>query len=163
MASITKVTITIQQPVEKVWALLMDPENLKHWLTGFVSLEQLSGKADEPGSTSKMTFKENGKLVEVIETITVSKPNQQFAFNMKHKSFENETDIRLIPFGNRTEMMQTVQFSPKGTLMKIMTPLLKGVMKKRMTNELLAFKKFAESKSLILLLMMLKILSGVYN
>ena len=40
----TKVTITINKPVEKVWELFMNPDNLKHWLTGFVSSEHIIRK-----------------------------------------------------------------------------------------------------------------------
>ena len=52
--------------------------------------------------------------MEVTETVLIAKPNQQYAFEMRHDTFETETDIRFISSGQRTEMIQTVQFSPKG-------------------------------------------------
>jgi uncharacterized protein YndB with AHSA1/START domain len=146
MANIIKVTITINQPAEKVWELFMNPDNLKIWLTGFVSAEHLSGNIGEIGSVNKLKFMERGKAMEVTETVLVAKPNQQYAFIMKHATFETETDIRFISFGHRTEMIQTVQFFPKGFLMKLFMPIIKGAMKKRMANELFSFKNFAETK-----------------
>lgn len=143
---ITKVTITINGAIEKIWELLMDPENMKHWLTGFISAEPESGKAGEPGSVSKLRFKEGGRIIEVIETVLDCKPNQLYIIAMKHKKFENETAIRLISLGSRTEMIQTVQFFPKSFLLRVLTPLMKGQMKKRMAKELHSFKKFAEAK-----------------
>jgi len=147
MASIIKVTITINSPVEKVWALLMNPDNLQHWLTGFVSAEHLTGKIGEAGSTSKLKFLERGKEMEVTETVLQVTQQQQYTFTMTHKTFEVETDIRLISFIHRTEVIQTVQFFAKGFFMKLLVPFIKGAMKKRMANELFRLKNFIETKS----------------
>jgi len=147
MANHSKVSITINQPVETVWDKLMNPDNLKFWLTGFVSVDHVSGEYGKPGAISKLKFKERGKEIEVTEAVTAIKPNQQYSFAMTSTAFNAETDIRLISFGNRTEMIQTVQFFPKQFIMKLMMPLLKGAMKKRMGNELISFKNFVETKS----------------
>src|SRR5688572_4427879 len=147
MANLTKVTIIINQPVETVWDNLMDPDNLKFWLTGFVSVEHMSGDYGKTGSVSKLKFLERGKEMEVTETAVLVKPNQQYTFNMTSTAFDTDTDIRLISFGNRTEFIQTVQFLPKQFFMKLLMPLIKGAMKKRMENELIRFKNFVETKS----------------
>ena len=147
MANLTKVTISINQPVETVWEKLMNPDNLKFWLTGFISAEHVSGEYGKPGAISKLKFKERGKEMEVTETVTAIKPNQQYSFTMTSTTFNVETDIRLISFGSRTEMIQTVQFFSKQFFMKLFMPLIKGAMKKRMENELIRFKNFVEAKS----------------
>ncbi len=147
MASMTKVTITINKPVEKVWELFMNPDNLKNWLTGFVSAEPISGKAGETGSVSKLKFMERGKLVEVKETVVAATPNQQYSFEMEHNAFHAKTDVRLVSLGNRTEFIQTVEFFPKGFMMKLMMPIVKGAMKKQMASELINLKNFIETKS----------------
>jgi len=142
-----KVAITINQPAEKVWELFMNADNLQYWLTGFVSSEHLSGNIGETGAVSKLKFMERGKVMEVTETVLIAKPTQQYACMMKHETFEAETDVRFISFGQRTEMIQTVQFSPKGFFMKMLMPIVKGAMKKRSADELFRFKKFAETKT----------------
>lgn len=147
MANLTKVTITINQPVETVWDKLMNPDNLKFWLTGFVSVEHISGEIGKTGSVSKLKFLERGKEMEVTETVVSVIPNQHYTFNMTSTAFNADTDIRLISFGNRTEMIQTVQFFPKQFFMKLIMPLIKGAMKKRMENELIRFKNLVEAKS----------------
>ena len=147
MANVSKVTITINHPVETVWEKLMNPDNLKFWLTGFVSVTHVSGDYGKAGSVSKLKFLERGKEMEVIETAVLIKPNQQYTFNMSSMSFDADTDIRLVSFGNRTEMIQTVQFFPKQFMMKLMMPLIKGAMKKRMENELIRFKNLVETRS----------------
>ena len=145
MANISKVTITIDKPVEKVWEKLMDPESLKHWLTGFVSMEHVSGEYGKPGSVSKLKFFERGKELDVTETVIDIKPNQQYTFNMTSIPFDVDTDIQLNSIGSSTEMTQTVQFFPKNFSMKLMMSVFKGAMKKRMEDELIRFKKYVET------------------
>ena len=147
MASPSKVTITINQPIEKVWNLFMDPNNLQHWLTGYISTTHLSGTPGEVGSTSLMKFLEGGREMEVKETVLQITPHQQYTFKMEHTSFENETEVRFISSGNQTEMIQTVQFVPKRFLMKVMMLLFKGAMKKRMESDLIRFKNFVETQA----------------
>jgi carbon monoxide dehydrogenase subunit G len=145
MAGIIKVTTTIHASPQKVWENFMNPENLKHWLTGFVSAQHLTGKPGEAGSTSKLKFMERGKEMELTETVLFSKPAEQYTCRMEHTSFSTESDVRLVSFGNRTELIQTVQLSPKGFFMKLLLPVIKGEMKKRTLNELLKLKHLIES------------------
>jgi hypothetical protein len=147
MATITTVSISINLPIEIVWQLLMDPGNLKYWLTGFISCELISGKEGEAGSISKLKFTERGKEMEVKETALEINPCQQYSFLMEHKLFKTRTDIRLISFVTRTEMIQTVQVFPEAFFMKILLTMMKSQMKKRLIKELLSFKAFAENKS----------------
>lgn len=95
MAIMIKVTITINKPVEKVRELFVNPDNVKHWLTGFVSSEHISGHVGETGSVSKLKFLERGKLVEVKEIVMAATPNQQYTLEMEHNSFQAKTDYTL--------------------------------------------------------------------
>ena len=146
MSSIIKVTTTINAPAEMVWENMMNTENLKHWLTGFRSAEHLTGNIGETGSTSKLRFMERGKEIEVLETVLFSKQHQQFTSRMEQNSFSVESDFRLVSFGHRTELIQTVNFQPKNFFMKLLLPIIKGAMKKRNLNELLKLKNFIETK-----------------
>ena len=146
MANSIKVTVTVNSPVEKVWDIFMNPDHLKHWLSGFVSIEHLDGSIDKKGSSSKMKFIERGKELEVIEKVLFINPMQQYSFDMQHETLNTLTDVRFISIGQVTEIIQAVQFTPKGIFMKLMTPLMKGEMKKRMTNDLKNLKEFIESK-----------------
>jgi len=146
MASTSKVTVTVNAPVAKVWEIFMNPDHLKHWLPEFVSIEHLDGPVGQKGSTSKMKFIERGKELEVIEKVLFVNPMQQYTFNMQHETFNILTDVRFISIGQVTEIIQAVQFSPKGIFMKLMIPLMKGAMKKKMANDLKKLKEFIESQ-----------------
>ena len=103
----------------------------------------IGGKA---GSVSKLRFKERGREMEITETALSVVPNQQYKVNMTSTAFDAETDIRLISYGSRTEMIQEVQYYPKQFMMKLLMPLIKGAMKKRTESELMRFKKLVEAK-----------------
>lgn len=147
MASIIKVSTTINTYPETVWENLMNPDNLKFWLTDFLSAEHLTDKKGEEGSKSRLRFNERGKEIEVIETVLLSKPHQQYNSRMEHPAFAIENDMRLVSFGQRTELIQTVQFQPKSFITKLFLPLMKGAMKKRSLNELLKLKHFIETNN----------------
>jgi carbon monoxide dehydrogenase subunit G len=147
MATVIKVSTTIHATPQLVWEHLMNPENLKYWLTGFVSVKHLKGTIGEAGSTSQLKFIEKDKEMEITETVLCSHPGQHYSFRMESTSFSTENDIRLISFGSRTELIQTVQFVPNGIFMKLFAPLIKSQMKKRMLHELLALKNFIETNN----------------
>lgn len=81
MANSVKVTVTVNAPVEKVWDIFMNPDHLKHWLPGFVSIQHLDGTIGKEGSTSKLKFIERGKELEVIEKVLFVNPMQQYSFD----------------------------------------------------------------------------------
>ncbi|NND08679.1 MAG: SRPBCC family protein [Saprospiraceae bacterium] len=146
MAISIKVTVTVNAPVEKVWEIFMDPAYLKHWLTGFISVEHLSGTLGHEGSTSKLKFLERGRELEVIEKVLHLNPLQQYSFSMQSDAIESLADVRFVSRGQMTEIIQAVQYSPQGFLMKLLMPFMKGAMKKRMTNDLSNLKAFIESQ-----------------
>lgn len=146
MAYSSKVTVTVNAPIEKVWGIFMNPDSLKHWLPGFVSIKHLDGTIGQKGSTSKMKFIERGKEMEVIEKVLFVNPMQQYSFEMTHETFNVLTDVRFISIGEVTEIIQAVQLSPKGIFMKLLMPLMRGEMKKKMANDLKKLKEFIESQ-----------------
>jgi len=145
MANSIRVTVTVNAPVEKVWDIFMNPDHLKHWLPGFVSIEPLDGPVGKKGSTSRMKFMERGKVLEVIEKVLFVDPLHQYSFEMQQGSMVILTDVRFISIGQVTEIIQAVQFSPGALFLKLMMPLMKGVMKKKMTSDLQKLKEFIES------------------
>jgi uncharacterized membrane protein len=146
MANSIKVTVTVGAPVEKVWDIFMNPDHLKHWLPGFVSIEHLDGPTGKKGSKSRMKFIERGKELEVIEKVLFVHPMKQYSFEMQHGTMSTLTDVRFISIGQVTEIIQAVQLTPKGLIMKLIMPLMKGEMKRRMTNDLKNLREFIEAK-----------------
>lgn len=147
MASIIQVSVSIGETTPKVWDLFMDHQNLRHWLTGFISVKTLTGEAGQPGSTSAMEFLEGAKRLAITETVLQSERYKQFAFRMEHQSGRSDNDVRFISFGRRTELIQTTMVFPNSFVMKMLLPIVKGQMKKQMAKELSRFKYFVETSA----------------
>ena len=145
MATIIKTSITVNKPVEIAWDAFMNPANLQHWLTGFVSSTNIQGKAGEIGSQNKVVFKERGKEIVFTERVILIIPMQHYQFEMEHESMNSENDMRFISFGDYTEIIQTVKPFPKSFLMKLLMPFIKGSLKKTMTKDLFNLKKIIEA------------------
>ena len=88
--------IEINQPRERVAELFGNPENLAFWQPGFVSLEHLSGEEGEAGSKSRLLYKNRGRDVEMIETVTVDNLPDEFSATYEAKGM-------LIAVNNRFE------------------------------------------------------------
>lgn len=146
MINAIKLAVTVNAPVEVVWENFMNPEHLSKWLTGFVSIEHFEGNIGKEESTSRLILLERGKQFEVIEKVLLCKPFQQYTFIMQHAAMDSLSDVRFVSIGQITEVVQAVQFSPKGIRMKIMMPFMKGVMKKRMAKDLRNLKEWTESR-----------------
>ena len=145
MSDATTTTILIQAPVQRVWDIFMDPGYLQFWLTNFVSIEPLEGLPGEPGSTSRLIVNERGREIVVIEKVVDMVPQEFYAFTMTNPDFEAINELRFTTEASGTLITQTSQFLPKGFFMKMMMPMLKGEMKKRMSNELQKLKQVIEN------------------
>lgn len=144
MANNITVSVQVNATVEKVWQLFMDPDTLQHWLTGFVSIAHLKGTIGQPGSKSRLEFLENGKKIEIIETVLSVRPLQQYTFLMQHTAFSAEVEVRFNPVGPMTEIVQSVTLAPIGFFMKLLSPFIQTAMKKRMNSEMLRLKAYIE-------------------
>lgn len=142
-----KTSVTINASPEQVWDKLMNPDNLKHWLTGFISIEHISGTPGNAGSISILKFKERRKEVEITETVVISNPceHYDYGFRMENAEFSSDTNIRLVSFGTKTDLIQTVQLSPNSFILKLLMPLLKGSFERRTQTELMKLKSFIET------------------
>ncbi|MDU6832956.1 MAG: hypothetical protein E6417_23360, partial [Bradyrhizobium sp.] len=72
--------LEINAPRERVVELFLDPDNLQHWQPDLVSFEQISsGAPREVGAKSKQVHRMGKREFEMIETITVHRPPEEFA------------------------------------------------------------------------------------
>lgn len=142
MAKISKITISINAPVEKVWKVFMNPDSLKHWLTGFVSAEHLTGNPGVKGGTCKLKFIEHGKEIQVIETVLMVEPEKLYASSIYNDKFMVENEVLFTSCSNNTtELTQSTKLFPKTFALKLLAPIITPSMKKKTLDDLLKFKK----------------------
>ena len=73
------IEVEIAKPRDEVVSKFWDGDSLPFWQPGFVSMEEISGEPGKQGSKTRLRYKNRGQDVELIETITVSNPPEEFS------------------------------------------------------------------------------------
>lgn len=137
--------IIIKKPRNEVVKLLDNPDNLKEWQPGFVSMKPMAGEHGKVGSKTKLNYKMGNRDVEMIETITERNLPDSLSFtfdagpvlNIQHNRFEAVDE-----FTTKWVSENEFQFGNFG--MKLMGWLMPGAFKKQSQLYLDKFKEFAE-------------------
>lgn len=139
-------SVEIDLPVDQVTTLWSNPENLKHWQDGFVSMDQISGEPGEPGSKSKMIYGSGKRKIELVETIKTNDLPREFSGKYEAKEMVNLMTNRFQALGeNQTRWeaeIEYIQFN--GFMPKLMATLMPGMFRKQTQKWLDQFKQFAE-------------------
>lgn len=135
----------IKAPLHKVIELFENPDNLKEWQDGFISIEPVSGVPGEVGSKSKLTYEK----LELIETILHNELPEEFKASYDHKHMVNTMScmFKKVDF-NTTKFEQEIQYTKfNGLLPKLMAKLFPGMFKKQVQKWLDQFKVFVEKQN----------------
>ncbi len=136
--------VTINKIREDVIKLFDSTENLYKWQKGLVSFEMISGEVGVNGLKSKMIYDENGKTMEMIETIEkFAFPNELIA-TYEAKNVWNRCVNTFEDSNNITVWKMESEFQCGG-FMKLMTTFGKRIFMKQTLNDMNRFKKFAET------------------
>jgi len=143
-----KGSIDINQSLEKVTSLFIDPKNLKEYQEGFDRKELISGEEGKDGAISKMYYKNGKHEMELTETIVSNKLPYTFEAFYHHKHMDNTMkctftalDNNLTRYESEIEYTRINWFLPR--LMAILFP---GMYKKPAKRWMDNFKEFAEKQ-----------------
>lgn len=136
----------VNRPVKEVYADIMNIDKVPLWLTGLQKLEPISGTPGEVGFKSRYTFVENGRTAVFEEVITAVEPRQFFSFLLESKEFQIEVTTQLEAQGQGTQIIVSNKVKAKSLMMKLMSPFLKGMMKKRQQEDFARFKALVEGE-----------------
>ena len=65
-----KLELTINKPRAEVWRVFDDPTKLDQWQPSLIQTEQLEGIAGQPGSVTRLTYKNGEREFSLFEKIT---------------------------------------------------------------------------------------------
>lgn len=134
----------INQPRDKVIELIDNPDNLKEWQPGFISLEHISGVPSLEGAKSKLTYVMGKRQIVMIETINKKDLPHRFDLTFDADNVYNIQSNRFeIVDENTTKWISENEFILSG-FMKIFGIFGKGMFKKQSQIYLDKFKEFAE-------------------
>ena len=136
----------INQPVEKVAALFVDPNQLNNWMDGLQSIEHISGTPGFRGSKTRMTFISGKRRMEMVETIIQRDLPNEFSVTYEANGVFNTVKNSFIKLSeSQTRLVVDTEYRFRG-IMKIMAFLMSGAFKKQTRKYLEDFKVFAENQ-----------------
>jgi len=132
---------------EKAVAIFDNPENMKHWQEGFISMELISGVAGKAGAKSMLKYKMGKRDIEMIETITERRLPAVFSAIYEAKGVWNEAKNYFHESGEQQcRWVSENEFRMSG-FMKIMAWVMPSAFKKQSFKFMQDFKTFAEAKN----------------
>ena len=139
--------IVIDLPIETVFSLMDNEENMYKWQKGLVKHEHLSGEKGEVGAKTKLYFEMGRRKMDMVETILKKDtPNKiDLSFEAKNVMNYNSSSFQDID-GKSTKWTVDNEFQFSG-FMKVMAFFMSGAFKKQSLCYMEDFKKFAEESA----------------
>lgn len=142
-----KLEIDIDLPREKVIELFDNPDNIKHWQPGFISMEPMEGTPGQVGAKSHLKYQMGKRKVNMVETITTRNLPEEFSGTYEAGGVWNGIQNFFHEAGpDKTRWVTENEFKFSG-FMKIMGLLMPGTFKKQSFQYMKYFKEFAEKQA----------------
>ena len=137
--------VTIDLPRERVIELFDSFDNLVKWQPGLRSYEHLSGTPGEPGAKTRLRYDEDGREMEMIETVLKRDLPDEFTGTYEAKGVYNWVSNRFYEAGpDQTRWVLDTEFKFSGLIMTFMGIFMRGSFPKRTLETMNMFKAFAE-------------------
>jgi uncharacterized protein YndB with AHSA1/START domain len=140
-------SIDVNAPVDQAFAVYTDESLMGEWLTGFVSIENISGAPLEVGSRWRLVFKgDGGEEIEMIEEVTDYEPLRHFGFVSESDDVFVDAHTRFFSDGGGgTRIEGSSQLSGKTVFMRSLLPLFKSQMQQRQDQDFEKLRELIES------------------
>jgi len=140
-----QMTIDIQQPVEKVFAVLDDAAQVTKWIGGLQSIEALTEGGNRVGAKAKHVYNENGRIIEMIEETLIYEPNKIVKIHGKTDGFEltAQYELEAIPGGTRLHYESETRMY--GLFMRLMAFFINMSANNKVNEDLVRLKNLLEN------------------
>lgn len=135
----------VDRPVEEVWAVLQDEQRSAEWKTGCRAAELVEGERGRVGSRYRLEFTERGKAFTIEATVVASKENEEYTVVYDHETMSSRVRTLLRPEAGGTHVAVEMSVSGNTFAGKAMIAAGKGMMRRRMEDDLGRFKRLVES------------------
>lgn len=123
--------VTVDAPVEKTFAVFNNPDNMSKWMSGFKSMDNISGNPNEIGSKWRLEFEEKGELMVLTETLVAFKENELYVFVLENEFMTVDVAVEFSGDGATTQITATNFVQPRGMFWKSMMRVAKGAIEKQ--------------------------------
>jgi hypothetical protein len=121
---------------------------MRKWQPTLTAFEPVLGTPGQEGAVSKLTYREDGRDIVLVETVTVRREPEEFGGTYESDMATNVIHNRFEPEGPwTTRWSVTVDFQFHG-FWRFLGPLFKGAIARRTKADLERFKTMLESGQL---------------
>jgi carbon monoxide dehydrogenase subunit G len=140
--------VRIERPPADVWSVIADLDTHLAWRPALIEFRQVSEGPLGVGSRIREVLRWRGRELVLDDVVTTFAPLSHFGIRGSWKAADFELDLTLEPTGDGAT---TVTFEwplyPKSLVMKMVTPLLGGAMRRATAEEAALLKAYVEGKN----------------
>ena len=136
--------IDIEKSLDEVIEAFDSFENLAKWQPSLVSCEHLSGEVGQEGAKTKLVYDENGRKMEMTETIIKRNLPEEFSARYDAKGVSNPTSNYFSGDNKGTHWKMVTDFQFTG-FMKVFAFFIRGAFPKSTLKQMNYFKQFVET------------------
>ncbi len=138
---------TVTTP-DDLWILLTEPDQIKRWIPELVSDEPTTPGPAGLGTRTRMRLREGSKVGEYATEITVFEPSEHLELRMTGGNLgagPMVVDYRLMTRKDGTTLRYTSTWRPQGLLLRLLSPLITYISKKKTRSQLERLRSIADS------------------
>ena len=146
MAAKVQQSITINQPIERVFAFLTDPTNTPKWQLNVLESKVMTEGPTHVGTRIIEVRSFLGRKIESTSEITELEPNKRLVFKSVFGPFPYKGTYSFESLGKTTRVTLDAEAEPKG-FYKLAEGILAGGMKKQLETDVAQAKQLLESEA----------------
>ena len=143
MPTITQ-SVTVNRPVEEVWAFIGTFENTTRWSRGVLAARQTSGGPLGVGSTLQTVVRAFGRRRTADYLVTEYEPGRAFAFEVTSGPMTSRARYSIEPAGAGTRLTASGEVQPTGSY-RLLAPLLVRIVERHSQADLVNVKRILEA------------------
>lgn len=136
--------ISINLPRKEVISKFRNTDNYSHWQEGLKTLEHLTGKEDEVGSTSRMVYAGRKSDLVIEARVVKNSYPEEFVVEYRSKGVFNKVINKFSEVGSEQCRWETINYFRFRGMMALMAPFMKTAFTSNTLLNMERFKQFAE-------------------
>jgi uncharacterized membrane protein len=127
-------SITVNRPVDEVYAFLLDGTNNPRWRPGVISIERKLGSPAARGAAYTQQLKgPGGRPIAGDYSVVECQPNELIRFEVTAGPARPTGAYRLARAGNATQVTFSLHYEPKG-IARLLDPMIAQTMRGEVAN-----------------------------
>lgn len=140
-------SMVIAAPVERVWALIDDQDNLKRWMDGLEETTYPDGldRSRPVGTRFVQRIREGGRVSEYQGVVTAYDRLNHLGIEIGNRAFTMAVEYRLTPVPGGTRLEYSAVMKRGGGFVRIMVVLFGWLTRKILRKQMARLKAIAEA------------------